>query len=281
MAKSKQYTISSNLKLLHAIFNSRESSYSNFSDIELCELVHQSSHREAAQTELLRRHAPLISSRIVRCFNRGVGGCEISDYESLAIAIALKSYDDYNPNSPASPSSYMFSLVLQRLLDAQRRTSLESDCKWPLRGLQFRDWLNGDYDKYPEIREKFEKEHGVTESDCQRMRVLYSYLLHGRGIYGTTSSLDEVHNADSSNSRYTGYELLNDSNAVTADVIINRVLLEDAFSSLSDDIDRQVLHLFAVDDLSIVEISKELKLPLTEVRRRVKRAQVHCKSVFN
>ena len=280
MPKSKQYTVSSQLELLHAIFNSRVSSpYCNLSDVELCGQIHISEHREAVRYELLRRHAPLIASHVVRCFNRGVGGCELGDYESLAVTIAMQSYDDYDPNRAASPSSYMFGLVLRRLLDAQRRTPLESDCRWPIRKLQFRAWLNGDYDKYPEFREKFEKEHGVNDSDRAEMRVLYSHLLYGQGVYVSASSLDEVH--DFGSASYTGHELLNDSGAETDDVIINRILIEKAFSSLSDDVDRQVLHLFAVDDRSMVEISKELKLPLPEVRKRVKRAQVHCKTVFS
>lgn len=278
--KSKQYTVSSKLELLHAIFNSRVSSpYCDLSDVELCGLVHRPEHRDAARCELLRRHAPLIASHVVRCFNRGVGGCELGDYESLAVAIAMQSYDDYDPNRAASPSSYMFGLVLRRLLDAQRRTPLESDCRWPIRKLQFRAWLNGDYDKYPEFREKFEQEHGVTEADRAEMRVLYSHLLYGQGVYVAASSLDEVH--DFGSASYTGHELLKDSGAETDDVIINRILIEKAFSSLSDDVDRQVLHLFAVDDKSMVEISKELKIPLPEVRKRVKRAQVHCQTVFS
>ena len=70
----KKYTVSSKLELLHSIFNSRASSlYSNLSDIELCALVHKPEHRNAARYELLRRHAPLIASHVVRCFNRGVG----------------------------------------------------------------------------------------------------------------------------------------------------------------------------------------------------------------
>jgi len=285
--KSKQYTVSSKLELLHAIFNSRVSSpYCDFSDVELCGLVHRPEHREAARCELLRRHAPLIASHVVRCFNRGVGGCELGDYESLAVTIALQSYDDYDPNRAASPSSYMFGLVLRRLLDAQRRTPLESDCRWPIRKLQFRAWLNGDYDKYPEFREKFEKEHGVNEADRAEMRVLYSHLLCSQGVYVSANSLDEVHDSGAARhagraTNYTGHEIFKDSRAVTDDVIINRILIEKAFSSLSDDVDRQVLHLFAVDDKSMVEISKELKLPLPEVRKRVKRAQVHCQTVFS
>lgn len=280
VSKQKQYTVSSKLELLHAIFNSRVlSPYCDLSDVELCGLVHRPEHRNEARSELLRRHAPLIASHVVRCFNRGVGGSELGDYESLAVTIALQAYDEYDPNRAASPSSYMFGLVLRRLLDAQRRTPLESDCRWPIRKLQFRAWLNGDYDKYPEFREKFEKEHGVTEADRAEMVVMYSHLLHSHGVYVAPSSLDEVHDVGSAS--YTGHSLLNDSGAATDEVIINRVLIEEAFSSLNDDVDRQVLHLFAVEDRSMVEISKELKLSLQEVRKRIKRSQTHCKAVFS
>jgi RNA polymerase sigma factor (sigma-70 family) len=235
-------------------------------------MVHRSEHRNAARSELLRRHAPLIASHVVRCFNRGVGGSELGDYESLAVTIALQAYDEYDPNRAASPSSYMFGLVLRRLLDAQRRTSLESDCRWPIRKFQFRAWLNGDYDHNPEFRKKFEIEHGVTEADRAEMIVMYSHLLHGHGVYVAPSSLDASPASGS---------LLNDSGAASEEVIINRVLIEKAFSSLNDDVDRQVLHLFAVEDRSMVEISKELKLPLPEVRKRIKRSQAHCVAVLS
>lgn len=276
----KKYTVSSKLELLHSIFNSRASSlYSNLSDIELCALVHKPEHRNAARYELLRRHAPLIASHVVRCFNRGVGGCELGDYESLAVSIALQSYDDYDHSRAASPSSYMFGLVLRRLMDAQRRTSLESDCRWPIRKVQFRAWLNGEYDNYPEFREKFEREHGVTEADRNEMRILYSHLLHSHGVYAAASSLDAEHEFGTSS--YTGHELLNDSGAASDEVIIDRILIDRAFSSLRDEVDRQVLHLFAVDDLSMVEISRQLKIPVPEVRKRVKRAQNHCKLMLS
>lgn len=277
MPKPKQYTVSSKLELLHAIFNSRVSSpYCDLSDVELCALVHRSEHKNEARNELLRRHAPLIASHVVRCFNRGVGGSELGDYEALAVTIALQSYEEYDPNRAASPSSYMFGLVLRRLLDAQRRTSLESDCRWPIRKLQFRAWLSGEYDNHPELKEQFEREHGVTDADRAEMFVTYRHLLHGHGVYAVASSLDEVGDAG-----YTGDSLLNDSGAATDDVIINRVLIEKAFSSLNDDVDRQVLHLFAVEDRSMVEISKELKLPLQEVRKRVKRSQKHCQAILS
>lgn len=280
VSKPKQYTVSSKLELLHSIFNSRASvPYCDLSDVELCELVHKIEHRDCARTELLRRHAPLIASHVVRFFNRGVGGSEIGDYESLAVTIALQAYEEYDPNRAASPSSYMFGLVLRRLLDAQRRTTIESDCRWPIRKLHFRAWLNGEYDKYPEFREQFEKKHGVNSDDRAEMRVMYSHLLHGSGVNVSPSSLDEVHEVGSSS--YTGHSLLNDSRADTDEVIINRILLDKAFSSLNDETDRQILHLFAVEDRSMVEISKDLKLPLPEVRKRIKRSQAHCKAVLS
>jgi RNA polymerase sigma factor (sigma-70 family) len=280
MSSSKKYNVGSNLRLLHAIHNSvPDYNYRNLSDKELCVLVKDEVHRSNVRYELLRRHAPLIGSHVVNFFNRGVGGADLADYESLAVAIALQSYDDYDCDSLSLPSSYMYGLVMRRMIDAQRRTSIECDCRWPARKSKFVAWLNGDYDKYPELREKFERMHGVDESDRSRMRLLHGHLLNGTSGFAVTP-----YSLDAPCSTRTGsdvnYAFLDDSSADTSDSIINRVLFNDALANLSSDLDRNIFHLFAVEGLSLVEISKELNVSLSKVRNCFKRAQKHLQAVF-
>lgn len=281
MAKSSKYTVSSNLVLLHKIFHSIPvAPYCNLTDVELCAWVKIPCHRDSVRCELLRRHAPLIAEQVLHYFRCGVGGSELGDYESLAVSIALNSYDSYDVTRSAAPSSYVFGLVSRRLLDAQRRTSIESFCRWPIRKLQFHAWLRGDYDKFPEFREYYESLHGLTYADRSSMYLLYAHLINSTGVNVSLISLDNVLKAGKYGSANNGQAILKDSRAETATSIINRVLLEDAFASLSSDQDRQILNLFAFEDKSMVEISKELQIPLAEVRKRIKSSQNYLKQML-
>lgn len=270
----KQYTVSSRCELLHAIFISIPSQkYSSHSDVELCALIHDSSQRSEVSHELLRRHSPLIAAHVMRFYNRGVGGCELCDYESLAVMVALSSYESYDASRSSSPSSYMYGLVLRRLSDAQSRTSLESDCRWPLVAYKYSAWLRGDYDYNPAMRQDFEKQHNLTEQDRSHMLILYGHLLKNSHFCTSALSLESVLET----SHHDG---LIDSSAANADVIINRVLLDQALSSLSDELDRRILHLFAVDGCPLVEIAKNLDMNLHEVRKSIKRSRDHCRKVL-
>lgn len=270
----KKYTVSSQLVLLRSLSSANPVfPYSQLSDVELCAMVSQADHRSCARAELLRRHACLLAAHVVRSHSRGMGGADVGDYESLAVVVALQAYDDFDATKASSPSSYVFGVVLRRLLDAQQRTSLESDCRWPLRKLNFRHWLNGDYDRYPEFRERFEQENGVTPADRAELRLLHSHLTSS--TWTGSISLDSL-SAGNTSCR-SG---LVDSGAESSDVIINRVVLRDAIASLQDDSDRHVMHLFAVEDLSSIEISKELKMPLPEVRKRIRRVRNHLISAL-
>lgn len=279
MIKSGKITVSSNFVLLHKIFHSRPfAPYCNLTDVELCDWVNIPCHRDSVRCELLRRHAPFIASLVLGYYYRGIGGAELSDYESLAVSIALSSYDSYDCTRPATPRSYMYGLVSRRLSDAQRRTPIESPCRWPIRKLQFQAWLRGDYDKFPEFREYFESLHGLTEADRNSMFLLYGHLLHSSGVNVSLLALNSPFKSTDSN--HSTESFIKDSNAATDVSIINRVLLEDAFSSLSSDQDRQILYLFAFEDKSMIEISKELQIPLPEVRKRIKVSQNYLKQVL-
>jgi len=270
----KQYTVSSRCELLHAISISKPSQkYSSYSDVELCALIHDSGQRSEVSHELLRRHSPLIAYHVMRCYNRGVGGCELGDYESLAVMVALSSYESYDAERASSPSSYMYGLVLRRLQDAQSRTCLESDCRWPLVAYKYSAWLRGDYDHVPDMRKDFEKKHNLTEQDRSHMLTLYGHLLKNSNFCTNALSFESVLET----SHQDGFV---DSAAVSADVIINRVLLEQALSSLSDELDRRILHLFAVDGCPLVEIAKNLDMNIHEVRKSIKRSRDHCRKVL-
>lgn len=272
---SKQYTVSSKCELLHSIFNSTPSpKYSSYSDVALCDLVHDLNHRSGASSELLRRHAPLLAYHVMRCYNRGVGGCELGDYESLAVMVALGSYESYDSSRASSPSSYMYGLVLRRLLDAQGRTSLESDCRWPTLAYKYSAWLRGDYDQIPSMREEFEKRHNLTEQDRSHMLSLYSHLLKNSNFCTSALSLDAIIQSSASDN-------FSDSSAVSADVIVDRVLLEQALSSLGDELDRRILHLFAVDGCSLLDIARNLDISIHDVRKSIKRSRAHCQKVLS
>lgn len=262
----KQYTVSSNLTLLYGLANAKPvAPYSQMSDVELCGLVKIEEHRGSVRSELLRRHAAIIASQVVRQFSRGMGGSDIGDYESLGVITALGCYDDYDSSKNALPSSIVFATVLRRLIDAQRRTSIETDCRWPIRKLHFRHWLNGDYDAYPEYRERFEHENGVTPDDRNELRLMHSHLLSSSsGVWIQRASLD-----------IKSHSVIPDHSNASADVIIDSLMLQEALDSLKDDRDRQVIHLFAFEDLSTIEISRTLKMPLPEVRTRIRRAKLH------
>ncbi|MBS1722567.1 MAG: sigma-70 family RNA polymerase sigma factor [Armatimonadetes bacterium] len=236
-----------------------------YTDAELVALVSSVDRREKAQRELLRRHSSLLASQVLRAASRSISGAEMGDYESLAVIAALQSYDSFQPGLGATPVTYVYRQVRHRLEDAQRRTSLESDRRWPERKVKFREWLRGDYDKYPEFRERFEYENGLTFEDRADMTLQYAHLLadvsdHASQPFSCVSDDSYKHG---------GYN--------HEKVVVDSIVLSDALCSVTDDLDRRVLCMFAFDDLSLEEIASSLEIEIGDARRRLRRARDHVR----
>lgn len=273
MSNKNKHRSRAGLTLLNSLCAlSANSLYASHNDVYLVSLTQRASQRQSAQLELLRRHAPLMIPQVLRSHSNGCGGAELGDYETLAMVAALQSYDEYDETRKAAPSTLVYVTVLRRLSDAQRRTALESNLRWPEKKIRFRQWLNGDFDHYPKLRAKFEREHGVTAHERADMRLHYAHLMpEDASAWPDTISLEAPkHNGSVDQSHG---DSMHDINAPTADIIINSIVLNDAISDLTDADDRRVSYAFVVENMTAQEISDELQMPVEEVRARLRRSR--------